>query len=170
MGFPRMQQFSNQEVAELKSRIDEIHELLAGRGGELSTPSTYRSGGGDVSPQAVLLNQLSLSIQMRRIRRNHFGSAELAGPIWDMMLDLMLAENHDRALSASDLATGAGVPLSSGLRMISTLERLALAQRSIDERDRRRTIVRLTANGIERMASYFGKVGVALQNNQMLAA
>ncbi|MBJ7437832.1 MAG: winged helix DNA-binding protein [Sphingopyxis sp.] len=167
-----MQQFSNQEVAELKSRIDEIHELLAGRGGELPTPPTYRSGSesGESSPQAVLLNQLSLSIQIRRIRRNHFGSAELAGPIWDMMLDLMLAESHGRALSASDLATGAGVPLSSGLRMISALERLGLAQRSIDERDRRRTIVNLTASGAERMASYFEKIGVASQNNQTLAA
>ena len=165
-----MQQFSNQEVAELKSRIDEIHDLLAGRGGELPALSTARNGGGDASPQAVLLNQLSLSIQIRRIRRNHFGSAELAGPIWDMMLDLMMAESHDRALSASDLATGAGVPLSSGLRMISTLERLGLAQRSIDERDRRRTIVRLTANGTERMATYFEKIGVASQNTHMLAA
>lgn len=165
-----MQQFSNQEVAELKSRIDEIHELLAGRSGELSATPTYRNGVGDASPQSVLLNQLSLSIQMRRIRRNHFASAELAGPIWDMMLDLMLAESHGRALSASDLATGAGVPLSSGLRMITTLERLGLAQRSIDERDRRRTIVRLTDSGSERMASYFEKIGVAWQNNRTLAA
>jgi len=155
-----MQQFSNQEVAELKSRIDEIHELLAGRGGELPAPRS----------QPALLNQLSFSIQIRRIRRSHFGSSELAGPIWDMMLDLMLAESHGRALSASDLATGAGVPLSSGLRMISALERLGLAKRSIDERDRRRTIVGLTNSGADRMASYFEKIGVAWQNNQTLAA
>jgi DNA-binding MarR family transcriptional regulator len=170
MGYPHMQQFSNQEVAELKSRIDEIHELLAGRGGELPTPPAYRNGGGEASPQAVLLNQLSLSIQIRRIRRNHFGSVELAGPVWDMLLDLMLAESHGRALSASDLATGAGVPLSSGLRMISALERLGFAKRSIDERDRRRTIVRLTASGTERMASYFEKIGGVWQNNRPLAA
>ena len=31
-----MQQFSNQEIADLKSRIDEIHELLAARGGDES--------------------------------------------------------------------------------------------------------------------------------------
>ncbi len=170
LGYLQMQQFSNQEVAELKSRIDEIHELLAGRGGELPTPAAYRNGGGEASPQAVLLNQLSLSIQIRRIRRNHFGSAELVGPIWDMMLDLMLAESHGRALSASDLATGAGVPLSSGLRMISALERLGLAQRSVDERDRRRTIVRLTASGTDRMESYFEKIGTVWQNSQPLAA
>ena len=102
-----MQQFSSQEVAELKSRIDAIHELLAGRGGGLSAPTTARNGAGEASPQAALLNQLSLSIQIRRIRRNHFGSAELAGPIWDMMLDLMLAESQGRALSGrSTNATG----------------------------------------------------------------
>lgn len=165
-----MQQFSSQEVAELKSRIDAIHELLAGRGGELSAPAGARNGTGEASSQAALLNQLSLSIQIRRIRRNHFGSAELAGPIWDMMLDLMLADSQGRALSASDLATGAGVPLSSGLRMISALERLGLAQRSIDERDRRRTIVQLTADGTDRMATYFEKIGVVAQNSQTLAA
>jgi DNA-binding MarR family transcriptional regulator len=54
--------------------------------------------------------------------------------------------------------------------MITTLERLGLAQRSIDERDRRRTIVRLTDSGSERMASYFEKIGVAWQNNRTLAA
>src|SRR3546814_14909284 len=60
-----------------------------------------------------LLDQLSLSIQIRRIRRSHFGTAEMSGPVWDMMLDLMLAGAHGRVLSASDLATGPGVPLSS---------------------------------------------------------
>ena len=163
-----MQQFSNQEIADLKSRVDQIHQLLASRGEE--SPRQPGLSFADVALKTGLLDQLSFSIQIRRIRRSHFGSAELAGPIWDMMLDLMLAESHGRALSASDLATGAGVPLSSGLRMITTLERLGLAQRSIDERDRRRTIVRLTDSGSERMASYFEKIGVAWQNNRTLAA
>ncbi len=167
-----MQQFSNQEVAELKSRIDQIHELLANRGDEppAAMPRRAEITSGDAPPKSALLDQLSFSIQMRRMRRSHFGSADLSGPIWDMMLDLMLANSHGRALSASDLATGAGVPLSSGLRMISALERLALVQRSIDARDRRRTIVRLTESGVERMASYFEKIGTAWQNVQSLAA
>lgn len=167
-----MQQFSNQEIAELKSRVDQIHELLASRGEE-SPGATVRgieTARVDASPSAGLLDQLSFSIQIRRIRRSHFGSAEMSGPIWDMMLDLMLAGAHGRVLSASDLATGAGVPLSSGLRMISALERLGLVHRSIDERDRRRTIVRLTDIGTERMAAYFEKIGAAWQNGQTLAA
>lgn len=167
-----MQQFSNQEIAELKSRVDQIHDLLASRG-EAPVPAASRLAPvapGDASPAPALLEQVSFSIRMRRIRRSHFGSAELSGPVWDMMLDLMLANTHGRALSASDLATGAAVPLSSGLRMIAALERLGLAQRSIDERDRRRTIVRLTESGIERMASYFDKIGAAWQDIRPMAA
>lgn len=163
-----MQQFSNREVAELKSRIDEIHELLAARSGELPAAVAARDGV-DAAP-AALMHQLSLSIQIRRIRRTHFGSVELAGPVWDMMLDLMLAQGRGRSLSASDLATGAAVPLSSGLRMITALERQGLVERSIDARDRRRTIVRLTPHGTERMASYFEKIGAASQNQRTLAA
>ncbi|MBB6426320.1 MarR family winged helix-turn-helix transcriptional regulator [Sphingopyxis sp. JAI128] len=167
-----MQQFSNQEIAELKSRVDQIHDLLASRGEAVPqvAPRPASAGQGDASSKSALLDQVSFSIQIRRMRRSHFGSAELSGPVWDMMLDLMLANTHGRSLSASDLATGAAVPLSSGLRMITALERLGLAQRSIDERDRRRTIVRLTENGIERMASYFEKVDAAWQNNRPLAA
>src|SRR3546814_17111646 len=80
---------------------------------------------------------------MRRVRQHHFGRAQLSGANWDMMLDLMLAREHDRQLSASDLATGAGVPLSSDLRMIAALEQDGLVRRAIDEKDRRRSIVRL---------------------------
>lgn len=167
-----MQQFSNQEIAELKSRVDQIHDLLAGRGEESPVAALRAVEGSRTEnpPKTGLLDQLSFSIQMRRIRRSHFGSAEMSGPVWDMMLDLMLAGTHGRVLSASDLATGAGVPLSSGLRMISALERLGLVHRSIDERDRRRTIVRLTDIGTERMASYFEKIGAAWQSAQTLAA
>lgn len=165
-----MQQFSNQEIAELKSRVDQIHDLLASRGEATPPARLVPVAPGDASSAPALLEQVSFSIRMRRMRRSHFGSAELSGPVWDMMLDLMLANTHGRALSASDLATGAAVPLSSGLRMIAALERLGLAQRSIDERDRRRTIVRLTENGIERMASYFEKIGAAWQDIRPMAA
>ena len=169
-----MQPFSNEEIAELKSRVDQIHELLAGRGEE--SPSAAARGAesvrvrGDAPTGAGLLDQLSLSIQIRRIRRSHFGTAEISGPVWDMMLDLMLAGANGRVLSASDLATGAGVPLSSGLRMIASLEQRGLVHRSIDERDRRRTIVRLSENGTERMASYFEKIGDIRQASPPLAA
>lgn len=163
LGFHCMQQFSNKEIADLKTRIDQIHEMLAMRGGEDPVPAGEGAGPTAGAAGSQLASQLSLSIQTRRIRKSHFGGAPVSGPTWDMMLDLMLASTHGRTLSASDLATGAGVPLSSGLRMIGALEESGLAARSIDERDRRRSLVRLTDRGVERMASYFEKIGSAWQ-------
>lgn len=161
-----MQQFSNHDIAELRSRIDQIHALLAARGPEAD-------GGPDVPTAAAanarLLDQLAFHIQIRRLRKGHFGDEPLSGPTWDMMLDLMIAQTSGRNLSASDLATGAGVPLSSGLRMIAALERLGLAHRSIDDRDRRRSLVRLTEKGIERMASYFEEIALIRQTRKSIA-
>lgn len=165
-----MQQFSNVEIAEIRSRIDQIHEMLASRGDAAPAMDAIGFEPEADAPRAVLANQLAFSIQIRRMRKSHFGGGQMTGATWDMMLDLMLAESHGRALSASDLATGAAVPLSSGLRMIASLEAMGLAKRSIDERDRRRSIVRLTEAGTERMASYFEKIGAAMRNVRNLAS
>lgn len=164
-----MQQFSNHEIAEIRSRIDQIHDMLAKGGGDDVVRSAIPAFTLD-EPPPRLIDQLSLSIQLRRMRKSHFGTAQMSGATWDMMLDLMLANANGRALSASDLATGAGVPLSSGLRMIAAIEVAGLVKRSIDERDRRRTIVRLTEAGAEKMASYFEKAGTAVRSGYSRAA
>ena len=156
-----MEQFSNQAIADIRSRIDQIHDLLAKGGEEPEMPAPLALGTGGASLR--LVDQLSLSIQVRRLRKSHFGPAHITDATWDMMLDLLLANANGRVLSASDLATGASVPLSSGLRMIAGLEAAGLVKRSTDERDRRRTIVRLTDAGTEKMASYFEQFGAAIR-------
>ena len=163
-----MQQFADHEIAEIRSRIDQIHDMLAKNAGD-DQPRPDPAFGPDES-QPRLIDQLSLSIQLRRLRKSHFGTAQMSGAVWDMMLDLMLANANGRTLSASDLATGAGVPLSSGLRMIAALEGAGLARRSIDERDRRRSIVRLTEAGAGKMASYFDKMNAAMRSGYSRAA
>ena len=162
-----MQQFSSKEIAELKTRIDEIHELLATRGDDGAVAEIH----GDTlarletTRHQPLLSQLKFNIQMRRLRKTHFDHFDLSGPAWDMLLDLMLAERHGKELSASDLATGASVPLSSGLRMIASLEDAGLARRFIDQKDRRRSLVRLTDKGRERMISYFEQSDLVWRNS-----
>ncbi len=163
-----MQQFSHQEIAEIRTRIDQIHDLLAAGGGAATALAPVAPVAHVAAPDTALIRQVSFNIQMRRMRKAHFG-AQLSGPIWDMMLDLVLADTHRRALGASDLATGAGVPLSSGLRLIATLEQLGLARRSTDESDRRRSIVRLTDGGKEKMATYFDAIALAWQNRHSRA-
>ena len=163
-----MQQFADHDIAEIRSRIDQIHDMLAKSAGDDQSRPDAAFGLEEAQPR--LIDQLSLSIQIRRMRKSHFGTAQMSGAIWDMMLDLMLANANGRTLSASDLATGAGVPLSSGLRMIAAIEGAGLARRTIDERDRRRTIVRLTEAGAEKMASYFDKMNAAVRSGYRRAA
>jgi DNA-binding MarR family transcriptional regulator len=169
-----MQQFSNQEMAEIRSRIDQIQEMLTGSAGIQPAAAAQPDRIDGIrtpldASEAALIDQISFSIQMRRARKGHFGSSQLSGPTWDMMLDLMLAKTNGRELSASDLATGAGVPLSSGLRMIAVLEQAGLAERFTDTRDRRRSIVRLTDHGSASMASYFAKMSQAWANRHRRA-
>lgn len=167
-----MEQFSNLEISEIKSRIDQIQQLLDSRVGETPAPPGFSARPSDrpgASPPE-LIDRIAFNIQMRRIRKSHFAGAQMSGANWDMMLDLMLARAHGRLLSASDLATGADVPLSSGLRMIAALEQQGLARRTIDEKDRRRSIVRLTDEGAARMMAYFDAVNGAWQERQLRAA
>ena len=159
-----MQQFSNQEIAEIRSRIDQIHEMLAKGGDEQAQAAVSGFALPAAEAQPRLVDQLALSIQVRRMRRTHFGTAQMSGPTWDMMLDLLLANANGRTLGASDLATGAGVPLSSGLRMIAALEAMGLAKRSIDERDRRRSLALVTQAGTEKKANKFEKLSTAMHN------
>lgn len=154
-----MQQFSNKEIVELKSRIDQIHDLLASRGDEVSMGDIHGDPMNRLQAHrpSPLVHHLMYSIEIQKLRKAHFADMDMSGACWDMMLDLMLAERSGRQLSASDLATGADVPLSSGLRMIASLEKVGLASRFLDQRDRRRTLVRMTDIGREKMISFFEK-------------
>jgi DNA-binding MarR family transcriptional regulator len=154
-----MEQYSREDIAEIKSRIGQIQEMLSVR-------SEERPVSDEGDPQTMLVEQVSFSLQTRRIRQDHFGRAQLSGANWDMMLDLMLAREQDRQLSASDLATGAGVPLSSGLRMIAALEQEGLVHRAIDEKDRRRSLIRLSDAGADRMKRYFETIRRAWNDRQ----
>src|SRR3546814_16526904 len=124
----------------------------------LSGRSEERPVSAEGDPQTMLVEQVSFSLQTRRIRQDHFGRAQLSGANWDMMLDLMLAREQDRQLSASDLATGAGVPLSSGLSMIAALEQEGLVHRAIDEKERRRALIRMSDASAERMKRYIATI------------
>src|SRR3546814_1511974 len=86
----QMEQYSREDIAEIKSRIGQIQEMLSVR-------SEERPVSAEGDPQTMLVEQVSFSLQTRRIRQDHFGRAQLSGANWDMMLDLMLArEQEDR--------------------------------------------------------------------------
>src|SRR3546814_12395101 len=98
-----MEQYSREDIAEIKSRIGQIQEMLSVR-------SEERPVSAEGDPQTMLVEQVSYSLQTRRLRQDHFGRAQLSGASWDLRLDLMLAREQARQLSARDLETDAGGP------------------------------------------------------------
>lgn len=164
-----MQQFSSKEIADLKSRIDEIHNLLASRGDDGGMVELHHETISSLQTNRAqhVAAHLFCSVEARTLRKKYFHEMDISGAPWDMLLDLMAAERKGRELSASDLATGADVPLSSGLRILTALEKADLARRFTDRRDRRRSLVELTDKGREKMLSYFEKCAALWGSTQL---
>lgn len=74
-----------------------------------------------------------------------------------MLLDLYVNHHARRSGSVSSLSIGASVPLTTGTRWVTLLEKAGLIRREADRFDRRRTLVILTEDGL-------GKVDAALDN------
>ena len=76
--------------------------------------------------------------EARQQRGRFFNSNLFADPAWDMLLELYGASLTERRLTVSRLAERSGVPSTTALRWIATLETEGLIDRQNDRFDRRR--------------------------------
>jgi DNA-binding MarR family transcriptional regulator len=95
------------------------------------------------------------AIQARAARKGHFNSELFADPAWDMLLELYAAALTQRKLTVSRLGARSGVPMTTALRWIGTLEREGLIARSHDRLDARRVFLTLSETGETAMSAYF---------------
>lgn len=95
------------------------------------------------------------AIQARSARRRHFNAELFADPAWDMLLELYSATLTQRKLTVSRLGERSGVPMTTALRWIATLEREGLIDRSQDRLDGRRIFITLSQKGEDAMSAYF---------------
>jgi DNA-binding MarR family transcriptional regulator len=109
------------------------------------------SNGAD-SPPASTARLAQRFIRLRRKRDSVFGDRLFADPAWDMMLDLFQAsEEHTRPVSITSLCIASAVPNTTALRWIDALVQKGLLTKEADERDGRRTFVKLTEEAKEKM-------------------
>ncbi|NBC36325.1 MarR family transcriptional regulator [Novosphingobium sp. FSY-8] len=139
-------------TSELARMAAELNELA-----ELRDAEKVPDGGSDPAEQAQ-------AIYRNRRRRSHiFGSEDLFGePAWDMLLDLYVAEKKQKRIAVTSACIGAAVPPTTALRWIRILEDKKLVIREVDKEDARRTFVRLSPLGCERMDAYFAGRGAPL--------
>jgi DNA-binding MarR family transcriptional regulator len=98
-------------------------------------------------------------IRYRKLRVRYFGRHLFADPAWDMLLDLAVAYAEGEALCVSSLGYASGVPATTSLRWIGQLVKMGLVERIHDEKDKRRTFIRLSNKGIAAVQEFFAEVG-----------
>lgn len=90
----------------------------------------------------------------RRRRVKLFGPDLFGEPAWDILLDLFIATETGKQISVTSACIGAAVPLTTALRWLSMLEARRLIVRENDNKDARRSYVRLSELGRELMDQY----------------
>lgn len=98
------------------------------------------------------------SLAARADRRRFFRSSLFADPAWDLLLELYAATLLQRRMTISRLVGRSGVPMTTALRWIATLEQEGLVERQPDRFDRRRIFLSLSANGRSAMESFLDTV------------
>lgn len=116
----------------------------------------------DLAPKTHLPSQSGVTeayvralLKSRRSRSNLFPADLFADPAWDILLELYAAELGQRRMAVTSLCRRSGVPSTTALRWINTLEKNGLLIRSNDPLDARRVFVRLSAKAADAMTAYF---------------
>lgn len=92
---------------------------------------------------------------MRRLRSQHFPSELFSDPCWEMLLDLYDAVLAGSEVTVTSLGAASGVPQTTALRRMETLQGHGLIARAEDRDDKRRTIIKLTEPGLAAVEKFF---------------
>jgi DNA-binding MarR family transcriptional regulator len=105
------------------------------------------------------LEQVARALLAQSRSRSHFlPEASNEDPQWLMLLELFIAARSHRKVSVSNLCVAAGVPATTALRHVGTLERNGLLIRSTSPGDRRVAHVRLAKRAQEQIESFLSSI------------
>lgn len=96
---------------------------------------------------------------MRGRRTRSLGAKVFAEPGWDLLLDLFISRASGRTLSVTAACIGSRVSAGTALRYVSLLCEAGIVERSADESDHRRSFLRLTDRGYDRMIDLLSSQG-----------
>lgn len=118
-------------------------------------------GGTLLRPAHPLLDTAKDLYHQRRLRARYFSGSLFAEPMWDMLLDLFIADCERRRITVKSVCIGADVPTTTALRHLRWLHEQDLVERLSNPRDDRSTHVRLTAKAITAMENYLAALDLA---------
>lgn len=108
-------------------------------------------------PDSLVGIAVALLEQIDR-REAFLPGAEFEDPQWLMTLELFVADEEGRAISVSSLCLASGVPPTTALRHIRSLEAKGIFERSSHPSDRRISHVRLSQAARTQVARYLASL------------
>ncbi|WP_245259133.1 response regulator [Salinarimonas rosea] len=98
--------------------------------------------------------RLASLLAIRKERKRIFGPDLFEDPVWEMLLDLANAAARGEEVPVTSLCLVSGVSTTTALRRLDDMVAAALIERRRDPTDGRRILVRLTAEGREKVQRY----------------
>jgi hypothetical protein len=97
-------------------------------------------------------------VRQRQLRRRILGDGLFEGPVWDLILDLFIAQQEATMISLTGVGIAGSVPTTTALRWIRRLVDLGLIVRVPDPTDGRRTLVELAPETRAKVTVYLSYV------------
>ena len=122
---------------------------------DLSQVCSQSLGQVEAEPTLPTASQLRNEIKRRKGRTKFVAPDLLGEPVWDILLELALADVEGKQISISSLCIASGVPNTTALRWVNLLCYRGLCARQGDDDDRRRKYISLSSQGRSSLIEYF---------------
>lgn len=136
-------------LEQMVDAVETDHSLLMHDGASAGSLSADQRARVAVEVEAIL--------KIRRSRNDFFAAAFFADPIWDMLLELLVARLRGVHLPTTGLCASAGVPMTTALRCVRILTKKGIIKRNPDMVDRRRVYVDMTEEAADAMLRWFAR-------------
>lgn len=141
----------SEEVSRIASGLAKLSMgLAAGR------PLPDEAAGTDGAD--IFLRTVDRAFHARKARTRYFPQELFAEPAWDMLLHLFRCELRRRRVSTSDLCLAAGVPQTTAIRWISTMDQQGLVISEREGHEDQPSFITLSANARAALRRYFNEV------------
>lgn len=151
-----------QSRAESSSTHDHLLFAQAVRSADQRSAAAAAMAMGINPPQGMNAQRIRLIREIRAKRREFFPGGLFSDRGWEILLTLYASHLEQQRLSITRLTAEAGIPATTVLRWMSSLEVADLIVRTGDITDNRRVFVRLSQKGVLTMNSYFTACGAAI--------
>lgn len=144
----------------LLAEVEQVLGALAASGGNDSARAMIRafSEANEAYDDEALATSAAELYRLRRRRERHLDADLLGEPGWDILLDLFVNTVRCNPVRVTAACVAGGVPATTALRWIASLEQRGLLKRAPDPFDRRVALLRLTNEGLDRMRAALTEV------------